>query len=382
MKLRRFIILSLLILGSAAFVQTAAAGSSATIVQLRAMAKVKDDLGARILFRKAMGEKLSLADWNEGERILTLRPNIGYDVVIAWGRHSSARPLLALPENGEINRKISEADELALKNQFSSAFNLYQDVARTIKMRNGNKISRIQAQLYFHVLQQMGRTLYGMKKFDESLEVYSWIPPTYYQTRQVMFEKMWAAFRAHRLDQALGAVASQQSAFYSKYLDPESYLIKIYILKRLCRDQELNLTVTSIKNYLTLLRSNKFSSLEWAKSDLLRMSLANLLVKGSLSANLNISAADRITEKRKIKKYLDDKFAGDKPRLIASLEKVLGYAAIAASIDQKALAKITDLPSSSVLEKQGNEYWPGADEQWVDEIGSHVFIGDSQCKQK
>lgn len=378
MSLRQLALITLIACGPV----SALAAYAPIVTQIRAMAKAKDDLGARILLRKAMHEKLSTEDWIEVDRILTIRPNVGYDVVIAWGRHSSAQALLNSPENAVINKKLSEADELALKNKFSEAFNIYQDVAKSIKSRNGNKIPRVQAQLYFNVLQQMGRTLYGMKKFDDALEVYGWIPPTYYNARQVMFEKMWTAFRAHRLDRALGAVASQQSAFYSKYLDPESYLIKIYILKKLCRDRELNLTVISIKNYLELLRNKKLSSLEWAKSDLLRLSLANLVYQGSLASNLGVSTAERTAEKKKIRLYLMTKFNDDKGRLIASLEKVLGYASIAASTDQKALAKVSDLPSSDILEKQGNEYWPGANEQWVDEIGSHVFIGDSQCKQK
>ena len=376
----RHLALGLIVFASLATVRPAQAATS-VVKQIRSMAAVGDDLGIRVLLRKTFKEKISLEDWGEINKVLNQRPNVGFDVLIAWYRQNSVRTFLALPENREVSEKLEQADDLMLKNDFQGAFSLYQQAGQVMK-RNGKVIRRVQLQLYFNILHSMGRALYGMKDWDQALEVYGWIPPTYFQARQIMFEKMWAAFRAGKLDRALGAVASQQSAFYSRYLEPESYLIKIYILKKLCRDRELSLTVASIKRYLELLKTGKISSVEWARNDLLRMSLANLIIKGDTQPAFGISREERLQEKRKIKSYLDYKFSMDKRRLISSLEKVLGYAVIAANTDQQALAKVTDLPPSSELEKAGNEYWPGSYEEWVDEIGSHVFIGDSQCKAK
>jgi hypothetical protein len=216
------------------------------------------------------------------------------------------------------------------------------------------------------------------------LEVYAWIPPVYAQTRQIMFEKMWAAFRAGKYDIALGAIASQQSAFFSRYLDPESYLIKIYILKRLCREQELKATIDSIRFYMKELKSGSFTYLDWARGDLTRMSLAKLLENNERNHDLIrydvISEAERREEKKKILAYLQKKFSEEKTRLEMQLEKVLGYAAIAVTQQQKLLSQVKSLPESKVLEAQGYELWPASTgEEWTDEIGSHVFIGESQC---
>ena len=64
-----------------------------------------------------------------------------------------------------------------------------------------------------------------------------------------------------------------------------------------------------------------------------------------------------------------------------AVEKVLGYSAIAVTQEQKLLSQVKSLPESSVLESQGFELWPASTgEEWTDEIGSHVFIGESQCR--
>ena len=77
---------------------------------------------------------------------------------------------------------------------------------------------------------------------------------------------------------------------------------------------------------------------------------------------------------------MQKKFLEEKTRIEMQLEKVLGYAAIAVTQEQKLLSQVKSLPESSVLEAQGYELWPaGTGEEWTDEIGSHVFIGESQC---
>ena len=230
----------------------------------------------------------------------------------------------------------------------------------------------------------MARTLYAQKRFKEAVDVYTWIPPVYPQIRQVLFEKMWASFRAGKYDMALGAIASQQSGFFSEFLHPESYLLKIYIFKRLCRKRDLAFTIEAIKNYLVSLRNGKFNYLEWAKSDLYYMSLAQLLESEKTNSKSQlqlVTQKERDEEIKRVAESLKIRFKAYRPTLQAQLERVYGYASLALNNDQEFLKPLSDLPEPKVLEKKGYELWPASDaEEWLDEIGSHVYIGSSQCK--
>ncbi|MFZ4404229.1 MAG: hypothetical protein ACOYOK_09030 [Pseudobdellovibrionaceae bacterium] len=345
-----------------------------------------DDIGLRVLLRKNYKKKLTLSEWSEARRILSLRPNIGYDIVTAWDNQITIKGSKAETLGLDLKKSMDKADELMVQNRYSEAFQIYQNVAKLIKKTNQGKISKSSRQYYLTVLHQIARSLYAQKRFNEALEVYSWIPPVYLQTRQIMFEKMWTAFRSNKFDMALGAIASQQSEYFSRYLDPESYLIKIYIVKKLCRTSELKATVQSIKDYIKDIRSGAFTHLDWAKGDLSRMTLARLILEDNKTKKATssiISSAEKESEKKKIDSYLQKKFEEERPRLMAQLEKVIGYAAMAINEDQKLFTKVSTLPESSILESQGYELWPAkGGEEWTDEIGSHVFIGDSQCQKR
>ena len=363
------------------FCGTAEAG---IVSQLQDLETAGDDIGMRVLIRKNFKKKLAINEWSQIRSILSRRPNVGFDVVRAWDNQVSLKGSILEKDATKVFRALERADSYSLDEKFEEAFTIYQQVAEYIKKSNNGRITRSLNQLYLNVLHQMGRTLYATKRFNDALEVYSWIPPVYAQTRQVMFEKMWASFRAGKYDIALGAIASQQSEFFSRYLDPESYLIKIYILKRLCREKELKATVDAIRYYMKELKTGTFTYIDWARGDLTRMSLAKLLGEDEKNKNkirLDIvNGTDRRDEREKIQTYLQKKFLEEKTRIEMQLEKVLGYAAIAVTQEQKLLSQVKSLPESSVLESQGFELWPaGTGEEWTDEIGSHVFIGESQC---
>ena len=354
------------------------------VSQLRDLEAAGDDMGMRVLIRKNFKKKLNISEWSQIRGILSRRPNVGFDVVRAWDNQLTLKGTSLEKDALKVYKALERADTLALNEQFEEAFTVYQQVAAYIKKSNGGRITRSLNQLYLNVLHQMGRTLYATKRFNDALEVYSWIPPVYAQTRQIMFEKMWAAFRGGKYDIALGAIASQQSEFFSRYLDPESYLIKIYILKRLCREKELKATVDAIRFYMKELKTGTFTYIDWARGDLTRMSLAKLLTddeKNISKVRIDlVNFSERTEEKKKIQAYLQKKFLEEKTRIELQLEKVLGYSAIAVTQEQKLLSQVKSLPESSVLEAQGYELWPASTgEEWTDEIGSHVFIGESQC---
>ncbi len=350
------------------------------------MEKNSDDLGIRIIVRKNFKKKLTIKDWFEIRKTLVRRPKVGFDAVTAWDRQISLKASTLEKESEQIFQFLEKADEYALNKDFEKSFDMYQRAAKYFKTSNKGRIPKGNQQLYLNIIHQMARTLYGQKRFNDSLEVYGWISPVYPQIRQVLFEKMWTAFRAGKYDLALGAIASQQSGYFSEYLHPESYLLKIYIFKRLCRKKDLAYTIESIKNYLASIKNGKFNYMEWAKTDLYYMSLAQLIEtsKNNRKAMLQyVSQKERDEEIKKITESLKERFKSQKETLQAQLERVYGYASLALSNDQDFLKPVSSLPETKVIEKKGYELWPAGDaEEWLDEIGSHVYIGQSECKEE
>jgi hypothetical protein len=239
--------------------------------------------------------------------------------------------------------------------------------------------------LHQFMLHSMARALYGAQRFADSLEVYGWIPPTYPRYRQVLFEKMWAAFRHGRLDIALGAIASQHSAYFSEYQEPETYLVQVYVFKKLCRDQELERVRNMIKKFKSVLMepSHEYGFREWAKSDLETFSLLRLTEITEIpDADQTILDSERLREKNKINKLLRIRFENERKRLAEQLKIVLAYSYVAIGADSLAV-KNYQLPSRAELMKHGSEFWLVRDgENWVDELGGHLYIGDSRCKEK
>lgn len=362
------------------------ARSENIIKVIHEMEKKSDDLGIRIIIRKNFKKKLTVKDWFEIRKVLVRRPKVGFDAITAWDRQISLKSSSLEKESDKIFQFLEKADEYALNKDFEKSFDMYQRAAKYFKTSNKGRVPKGNQQLYLNIIHQMARTLYGQKRFNDSLEVYGWISPVYPQIRQVLFEKMWTAFRAGKYDLALGAIASQQSGYFSDYLHPESYLIKIYIFKRLCRKKDLAYTIEAIKNYLASLKSGKFNYIEWAKTDLYYMSLAQLIEtskEASPELTQYVSQKERSDELKKIQESLKERFKAQKEILQAQLERVYGYASLALSNDQDFLKPVSSLPETKVIEKKGYELWPAGDaEEWLDEIGSHVYIGQSECKEE
>ncbi|MBL7545481.1 MAG: hypothetical protein JNL11_16805 [Bdellovibrionaceae bacterium] len=353
---------------------------------IETLEKNSDDVAIRILIRKNFKRKLTVKEWFEIRKILIRRPKVGFDAIAAWDRQLSLKATALEKESDTVFKFLEKADEMALNRDFEKSFEMYQRAAKYLRTSNKGRIPKGNQQIYLNILHQMARTLYAQKRFREAVDVYTWIPPLYPQIRQVLFEKMWASFRAGKYDMALGAIASQQSGFFSEFLHPESYLLKIYIFKRLCRKRDLAFTIEAIKNYLASLKSGKFNYLEWARSDLYYMSLAQLVEseKNNSKAQLQfVSQKERDEEIRRVTDSLKIRFKNYRPTLQAQLERVYGYASLALSNDQEFLKPLSDLPEPKVLEKKGFELWPAGDaEEWLDEIGSHVYIGSSECKNE
>jgi tetratricopeptide (TPR) repeat protein len=347
--------------------------------QLLTLEKAKDDLGIRILLREFFKRPIQYKEWRLGRTVLGRRPGAGFDLVMAWDRHPSIKKYDT--RTVKTIQALEKADQLMLANNFDDAFKLYQNVARYFRAQSKGGIKKSNIQFYYTVLHSMARALYASNHLQEALEVYSWIPGSYYQTQQILFEKMWTGFRAKRYDVALGAVASQRSAFFSDYLEPETYLVQIYSLKRLCRTEQAQAALTSLKKFYKTLQSGNSTYTDWARRDLYWSSLQILTQRGETQVERLdiINESQRKVEIQKINDRLIKQYQMNKPNLMESLRLVIGYSTLAIR-NEKMLGQVTTLEDPETLRRKGIEWWPAEDtEEWLDEIGSHVFVGQSLC---
>ncbi len=361
---------------SLAWAQIATATFQSQLLQLE---KAQDDLGIRILLREYFKRPIQYKEWRLGRTVLGRRPGAGFDLVMAWDRH----PTIKKYDTRTVKtiQAMEKADQLMLSKKFDEAFKVYQTVAKYFRSQSKSGIKKSNIQFYYSVLHSMGRALYGANRLPEALEVYGWIPGSYYQIQQVLFEKMWASFRAKRYDIALGAVASQRSAFFSDYLEPETYLVQIYSLKRLCRTEQAQAALNSLKKFYKTLRSGQFTYRDWVRRDLYWSSLQILTepVAGR-AVRLDIVSEDRRNaEIKKITERLKKQYDMNRPNLMESLRLVIGYSTLAIK-NEKMIGQVNNVEDPETLREKGIEWWPAEDtEEWLDEIGSHIFVGQSLC---
>lgn len=339
-----------------------------------------DALSLRILLKKISKRPLSFKQWNDIRKYVILNPQVGYDLIYKWEKVRPADPV-ASPNELAINEAIDKADQLSLEEKFNDAFKIYQNTALMLKneIKKGKKENLF---LYSVMLHSMGRSLFGSGRYDDALEVYRWLPRNYPRLRQVLYEKMWTAFRSGRIDIALGAIASQESSYFSSYLEPETYLIKTYIFKKLCRDEDLKDLRKSITKLKTRIEKGdkKFFN-EWASSDIELLSISRLTqFDPEEDTTDEITKSDRQKEIALIKKILAKKFEVDIARLQKDLANILAYSNIALGSKDFTFVKHDEIDHTKLMEK-GDEVWAVNDaEDWVDEIGGHLFIGESLCK--
>lgn len=354
------------------------------ISKAQALAAAKDYLGLRIQLINSYNNPVLYKDWLKFRRLIYDTPQVGYDIIFAWDQHKRITGMSEDATEQIVEKAIKKAEELLTERNYVKAFELYQLAATRIKKSYRSKVGKENRNIYYWLLHQMGRTLYSSGNYDQALEVYNWIPTRYYQFRQVQFEKMWTAFRLNKLDIAMGSIISQQSAYYSRYIEPESYLVKLYILQKLCDQRQVTRVIKDIDNYITQIRSKKLRLSEWAKNDLYDYSIS-LLTRVSETEGLTslIPIQERIEQKNKILKKLNAKFTDDQLRIERDLNKVKGYALLMRFDIGEELEKVTSLPTSDVLASQGLEYWPTSkNEEWVDEAGQYFYNGESKCKKK
>lgn len=346
----------------------------------------KDFLGARILLKKVAKTNLNYSEWIRGRNLLIKYPSLGFDLLFKWGKllpESTSSKIVAA--NERIDEQIEKADQLMLKENFKESFVIYQRVAKLLK----NEITKNKKENYFlyqTVVHYMARALYGAGRFKDSLKVYGWINKDYFRYKQVLFEKMWAAFRAERLDLALGSIASQHSSYFSEVIEPETFLIQIYVFKKLCRDEDIEKVMANINEQKKRVadQTNKDFFEDWTKSDIEYISLYKLAMVG---ANLNyegnrVGDQERKKEQGLIEKSLHSKFEAERKRISDQLDTVKAFSLLSSAIS-KIKVNLDVVPNRSKLMASGKEFWPVDDaEDWIDELGEHLYIGESQCEDR
>lgn len=342
----------------------------------------KDFLGARIMVERAVLSHLPLPVWYALRGILFRNPELGADLVIRGDRFYDG--LRRTQVQVDIDSRIQAADQLLLHQKYFEAFTHYQEIARWLKTRFtvSSAAERSNAeQLYPYILQGMGRALFSMQRYKEALEVYNWITPNYPKFRQVLFERMWTAFKSGRIDSALGAIASQRSVYFSEYLEPESYLVQIYLYKRLCRTAETDEVLKQISDFKDNLASGKYTYADWASSDFDLKVLLNLANSKPFPPTSGASASDRQQEQSGLRDLLSRAFDSAKKRLLEQLTMIQAYSNLAVTPGMDAgLQPIEKVPSREALFRSNLEIWPAdAKEEWADEVGHHRFIGESLC---
>lgn len=364
----------------------ASAETKAMIGEVTRLAGKDDFLGARIVIRKMEPMTLERGEWLEVRRWIHRQPRLGRDLVQEWenvdplAKRRAQNPAQnrARATKG-IHSEIERTEALFAGKKFEEAFSVYQKIARALKkdFARGNDLN---VELYFSILHRMGQSLYASGRFQDALTVYEWIPSTYFSYRQVLFEKMWAAFRAGKIAQANGAIASQYSSYMGSFPEPEAFLVQIYVYRKLCRQKDLSLVLGTAKMFDKNLREGAWGVDDWALSDLHTRALLLLARQEEAPNSAFVTMEDRARERERIRGRLEEEFAAEKKRLLNELGRVFAFGRLAFSSTSKELPPLEKLPSHEELLRSGREMWPVEDgEDWLDEMGNHVFIGESQC---
>ncbi len=319
-------------------------------------------LDARAKIRRQANVTVTASEWKTIRSLLHQYPQIGLDVSKFW------ESKVPDPANTE-DLALTKADALMLDNKFDPALKVYTELVNRIR-RQPALLQKANRKLYFTLLHSQARALFSLKQYDQALQSYQKIPQTYEGFRQVQFEKMWTAYQAKKWSLAIGAVASQAGGFFAPYFEPESYLIQYYIFKRMCREKELAEIIKRAKVLNNSLQAKSLPISKWLKKDVETLIYAQAYTgKGNLD------------EKRKLEKYLVARYRADLLRLSEQMDSVNSYFDLLKD-SADAFVPIANIVEPTSIFDPKFEKWNVTDkEEWSDEVGGHVFLGQSSCKK-
>ncbi|MFN7685896.1 MAG: hypothetical protein ACK5QT_10865 [Oligoflexia bacterium] len=335
-----------------------------------------DRLGARVRVREIASGKLDAKTWRWLDLQVAAHPEWGEDLTTlvidkaAEGR-GWTEPLSA-------QESLVAGDEAMQAKRFNEAAQAYRAVL------NGAQAAELLPGLVWHTRLALARALYAAKRFDEAYVEAKKIPAKFSRYRHVLFIRMWAAFRAGRVELALGEIAAQKSDYFGPTLEPESSLLLIYLLKRLCREAEALDVITQMDQVLSDLKSRKFGFKDWAKLEVGTRTFLEILNQPDPSRIQSKSMPARQRERAWIQRLLESSFEKKRAQWIDELPRVIAYSRLAITPGMgSALKPIEKISSREKLLEQGYEVWPlQGEEQWLDELNSYRYLGDSACAQK
>lgn len=334
----------------------------------------KDYLSARVFLKKYWGVKINRGQWKRIRKRMHHEPKVGWDFVRGWDTKGVA---LGGPSGQRLDENVRQADQLFSKRQYKAAFELYRSAATAVQ--KGRLLSE-NRYLYFDLVTSMARSLYVSGDFMRAYRLYGWIPPIYPRYKQILFERMWAAFRAGEIEHALGDLIAQYSPFFGGVINPEAFLVQIYAYKKLCLDEDLGRVLLLVEKFRKRLEENGFSVQEWALSDWETMPLARLSEQKDFVKSDFVLPEEREAEKQRVIEVLKRKYELERRDYLANLGKVSAYAKMAFDLSTKELTRVRELPDPAALIAQRLEMWPiDGPEDWLDEIGHKFFLGKSQC---
>jgi hypothetical protein len=318
---------------------------------------------ARTLIKKLNLSKINDYNWKQIRRLIHSHPQIGWDLTKSWD--------MTMNQSMSVEDiELQKADKNMLSENFYSAFMSYQKLAvQILKMPTDLKNQNMK--LYWTLVHSMARAAYGAGNFDLSLQYYQKISTTYELFRQVQFEKMWSAYRANKIEMAIGAVSSQASAYFSSFFEPETYLLQFYIFKRMCRDYEISKIKQTVYELKKNIDKNKIKDSDWLAKDIETLLYKQILIHSNAKND----------EKKYLLDYIRQRKAMDLKRIKEQMEDVVSFIEILSG-NKKALAPIYNKFQVSSVINSKLEKWNVEDtEEWIDDLGKHIFIGQSECKK-
>ncbi|NDD91958.1 hypothetical protein EBZ37_07730, partial [bacterium] len=285
------------------------------------MIEVDDRLGARIRVKELSSNGLDYLSFKWIESQVLKHPEWGEDL-LAFNLENVASSISGL-EAGFAQQELEQADSEMLNKRFSEAAQRYRGVlqSKALKDSGSNTVN--------YVRMAYARALYSQGKFEESYLEARKITAQFARYRHVLFFRMWAAFRAGRIEIALGEVANQRSLFFAPYMEPESYLLLTYLLKRLCRESEVSDVMKNAELFLESLKSGDFGFKDWAKMEVGSAIYLSLLESSDRPEFESKRNSRRMKERESISKLLQASFQRKKKQWIEELPRVIAYSRLA-----------------------------------------------------
>jgi tetratricopeptide (TPR) repeat protein len=205
-----------------------------------------DLVSLRILASRVAHHHPDWQQWSQVRDLLHRNPSVGWDIIWKWDRLQLKDQIQSA--QSEINKTWSQADAFMAARNFKAATAGYQKIL-ALTEADSKKFGDINFFARQTLLHSLARSFFGEGRFDDSLETYQKISLLYPFVRQIQFEKMWAAFRAKNYSLTLGAIASQMSSYFNRYMEPETYLVQYYLYRQMCRKSDVAQVLRTVKRF-------------------------------------------------------------------------------------------------------------------------------------